>query len=70
MLQRDGCDPDIIARNGPAFPSQMYIHFRVPQRGLFGYVQDANRRLTQELRQLSRVLRPAISRSESAVQLT
>jgi hypothetical protein len=70
VLQRNGCDPDIIAWNGPAFPSQIHIHLRVPQRGLFGYVQDANRWLSQELRQLCRVLRPAISGPESTVQLT
>jgi hypothetical protein len=38
VLQRNGRDPDIIAWNGPAFPSQIYIHLRVPQRGLLGYV--------------------------------
>ena len=70
VLQRNGCDPDIIAWNGPAFPSQIHIHLRVPQRGLFGYVQDANRWLAQELRQLCGVLRPTISGPESAVQLT
>ena len=52
MLQRDGCDPDIIAWNGPPFLSQVHVHLRVPQRGLLGYVQDTNRWLTQELRQL------------------
>src|ERR1035438_8030428 len=70
VLQRNGCDPDIIARNGPPFLSQIYIHLRIPQRGLFGYVQDANRWLTQESRQLCGVLHPAISGPESAVQLT
>src|ERR1035438_4152315 len=54
VLQRNGCDPDIIARNGPAFLSQIHIHFRIPQRGLLGYVQNADRWLTQELRQLRR----------------
>ena len=67
VLQGNRCDPDVIAWNGPAFLAQVYVHLRVPQRGFFGYVQDADRWLTQELRQLRRVLRPAIARPESAV---
>jgi hypothetical protein len=50
VLERNGCDPHVVAWNGPALPSQIHIHLGVPQRGLFGYVQHANRWLTQELR--------------------
>ena len=61
VLKRHGCDPDIVARNGPTVFSQIDIHLRIPQRGLFGYVQDANRWHAKELQQLRLVLRPAIS---------
>src|ERR1039457_1057602 len=69
VLQCNRRDPDIIARNGAAHFSQIHINLRISQCSLLGYVQDADRGLTQELSQLCDVLRVAIAGAESAVQL-
>src|SRR5450759_2112157 len=69
VLQRDCCDPDIVARNGAALFSQIHLNLRISQGGFLGYVQDADRGLIKELSQLCDVLRVAIAGPESAVQL-
>jgi hypothetical protein len=69
VLERNGCDLNIVARNGAVLFSQIYIHLSIPEGGLFRHVQNAHRWFTQEWRQLPGVFRPRAPRPESAVQL-
>src|ERR1035437_2160527 len=46
VLQRNRCDPDIVARNGAAPFSQIQVNLRISQCGFLSDVQNADRGFT------------------------
>src|ERR1035437_4834512 len=56
-VQRNRCDPYIVARNGAASLSQIHVNLRIAQCGFLCDVQNADRGLAQEFSQLCDVLR-------------